>query len=57
MERLSFLASLPPIQSAMKIGQDSCRIQLDVPASELHNVINLAYLQGMVLKVTVEVEK
>ncbi len=56
MEKLSFQATLPPIQSAIKIGQDSARIQLDIPAIELHKAINLAFLQGKVLNVTIEVD-
>jgi len=55
MEKFEFMASLPPIQSALKIGADSIRCQLDIPATELHKAINLAFVQGKLLKVSIEV--
>lgn len=54
---LEFLATLPAIQSAIKIGADSMRLQLDVPAGELHKALELAMLQGKVLKVTITAEE
>ena len=59
MEKIEFMASLPPIQSAVKIdGQDGgARIQLDVPASELPEVIKIpAYCAGKTFKVIIELE-
>lgn len=56
MDAIEMLASLPPIQSAVKIGGDgSARIQLDVSASEMAALVRLiAYGTGKLLKVSVE---
>ena len=58
MNKFSFTASLPPIQSAISVsGQgDGARIKLDIPQSELAAVINLQLLSGQVFKVTIETE-
>ena len=57
MGNISFLASLPPIQSAIKLdGQGGARIQLEVPEEDIVEVMKLAMLKGMVFKVTVDVE-
>lgn len=53
-ERIAFIASFPPIQSAIKIGQDGMRIQLDVPESEMPNALPLLMMRGKALRVTVE---
>lgn len=55
-DTLTFLAALPPIQSAIKIG-DGMRVQFDIPASEVPHAIGLAALQNTVLRITVEVEE
>jgi hypothetical protein len=57
-ERVVFLASFPPIQSAIKItgGGDGMRIQLDVPESEMANAVGLLGWRQRVFKVTVELE-
>ena len=54
--RIEFIASLPPIQSAINIdGQgDGARIKLDIPASEMNQVIELQKLTGKVFKVIIE---
>ena len=49
----SFLASFPPIQSAIKIGQDGMRIQFDVPETEMGNAIELLAWRDRVLRVTI----
>ena len=51
-----FSASIPPIQSATSIGGDgACRLKLDVPASDLAEVMKLAgFGMGKHLKITVE---
>lgn len=55
---ITFLASFPPIQSAIKVGQDGMRIQLDIPETEMANAVELLAMRNVVLKVTVEaVEK
>jgi hypothetical protein len=54
--KVQFLASFPPIQSAIKIGQDGMRIQLDIPETEMENAIALIALRDVVLRVAVEVD-
>lgn len=55
MGNISFLASLPPIQSAIKLdGQGGARIQLEVPEEDIMEVMKLAMLKGIVFKVTVD---
>ena len=58
MEDIEFKATLPPIQSAVSIGQDGARLKLDVPESEKAAYHLLAaYGFGKVLSVTVRVEE
>jgi len=56
---ISFLASFPPIQSAIKItgNGDGMRIQLDIPETEMANSIELLALRGRVVLVTIEKQK
>lgn len=58
MAKFSFIASLPPIQSAISVsGQgDGARIKLDIPQTELPAIINLQLLAGQTFKVTIEPE-
>ena len=58
MNKFSFTASLPPIQSAISVsGQgDGARIKLDIPQSELAAIINLQLLSGTTFKVIIEPE-
>jgi hypothetical protein len=51
---VTFLASFPPIQSAIKVGQDGMRLQFDVPETEMGNAVELLAMRGVVLRVTVE---
>jgi hypothetical protein len=51
---IEFLASLPDIQSAISVGGDGARIKLDIPESELSNVIKLVMLKGVCFKVRIE---
>jgi hypothetical protein len=37
-----FLATIPPLQSSISIGQDGARIKIDAPESELAEVLKLA---------------
>lgn len=53
---VTFLASFPPIQSAIKVGQDGARVQFDIPETELPSIARLLLMRGMVLKITVEAE-
>ncbi len=50
-----FLAALPPIQSAIKVGADGARIQFDVPKSDLDAVKQLMDCDGKILSVAVVV--
>ena len=51
---IKFLASLPDIQAAIKLGGVGMRIQLDVPESELPNAIKILNLRNKVFQVTIE---
>ena len=53
---IEFLATLPETQSAIKIGGDGARIQLDVPESELGAMLGLIAWRGKVLRVKIEAE-
>jgi len=55
-EKLTFYASLPPIASAVTIGGDQAtRIKLDIPSSELAQVLKLiSFYSGKVFRITVE---
>jgi hypothetical protein len=54
---IKFLASIPPIQSAIKIAGDAgMRITIDVPESELMNAIGLLALRDSLLHVEIKVE-
>jgi len=57
-DKITFYASLPPIQSAVTIGGDQAtRIKLDIPAIELAEVLKLiSFYSGKSFKVTVEPE-
>lgn len=54
-EAVSFLAHFPPIQTAIKVGTDGMRIQLDVPETEMVNAVKLLAMRDVILRVTVEV--
>lgn len=56
--KIEFSASIPPIQSALSVGGDqSVRVKLDVPASEIAAMVGLmGYGCGRLLRVTVETE-
>ncbi|MET0039900.1 MAG: hypothetical protein ABW041_07140 [Dehalococcoides mccartyi] len=53
-DKAVFIASLPPIQSAIKIGQDGARIQLDIPESELDKFSPVIQWRDKLLKITIE---
>jgi hypothetical protein len=50
-----FLASFPPIQSALKVNgiKEGMRIQLDIPESEMAQAVNLLRWREMPLEVTI----
>lgn len=54
-DSVSFLASFPPIQSAIRLdGRDGARIQLDIPENEMGNFIKIMMWKGEVFRVTIE---
>ena len=56
-EAASFLATFPPILSALRMaGDGGMRIQLDIPESEMGEAAKLLLWRQMVLRVTVEPE-
>lgn len=53
--KIEFIASLPDIQTAIKIGGDgSTRLQLDIPENEIANAVKLVMLKGKAFKVVLE---
>lgn len=54
--RAEFVASLPNIQSAVRFGEGACRLQLDIPESELPEALKLALMHGRVLHVMIVAE-
>lgn len=56
-EPLTFLASFPNVQSAIRVaGDGGARITLDIPESEMPAIVRLVLLRGIVLRVSVEPE-
>jgi len=56
MEKITFIASLPDILSAINIaGVDgNRRIKLDIPASDIEAVVKLTGMRGQVMRITIE---
>lgn len=54
MQPIKFIATLPDIQSAISVGGTGARIKLDVPETELSEVIKLVLLKGTALMITIE---
>jgi hypothetical protein len=56
-DTITFLASLPPIQSAVSISGDGngARLKLDIAESELPQAMKLMLLRGSCFEVTVRV--
>ena len=52
----SFIASVPQTNSAIKAGGDTCRITIEVPKSDKLEALRIIALDGMVFRVTIEVE-
>jgi hypothetical protein len=55
-EEITFLASLPPIASAILVGQDGMKVKLDIPESEMAQAVHLLTMRGKVLEVTVRLD-
>ncbi len=54
-DSVTFNASFPAIQSAIRVGDDGMRIQLQIPESEMENALWLIAMRDKRLKVTVEI--
>lgn len=56
MDKITMIASLPPIQSAVNLdGQEgNARVKLDIPQSELPQVIKLMLYRGQAFRITIE---
>lgn len=54
--KITFIASLPPIQSAIQINGlgDGALIKLELPATEMMSVLKLQLLAGKTFRVTIE---
>jgi len=52
--RITFLASFPAIQSAIKVGDTGMRIVLDIPETEMGNAVALIAMRQKRLRVIVE---
>ncbi len=52
--RVEFTASLPAIQSALSVGGDGARLKLDIPESDLPQVLQLVLLKGQAFRVTID---
>ena len=54
-EPISFIASFPNIQTAIRVaGDGGARILLDIPENELPAIARLLLMRGKAIKVTVE---
>ena len=55
-QKIEFIASLPPIQSAINIDGtgNGARIKLDIPASEMLQIVQIQLMVGKAFKVTIE---
>lgn len=52
--KIEFIASLPPIQSAIQLdGLEGARIKLDVPENQMLAVLKLSTLKGKIFKVII----
>ena len=51
---IKFMASLPDIQSAISVGGDGARVKLDIPETDLAQVIKLVMMKGKAFTVTIE---
>lgn len=56
VKKIEFVASLPPIASAIQINGlgDGALIKLELPASEIYSIVQLQLLAGKIFKVTIE---
>jgi len=58
MEKIEFIASLPPIQSAISLDElGGARVKLDIPEEYIEQVMKLSRLRGEIFKVIISMEK
>lgn len=50
---VEFHATFPPIQGAIRIGDLGARLQLDVPDSDMAEIVRLLVIKNKRLKVTI----
>lgn len=55
MVEITFVASLPPIQSAITLAGngDGARVRLEIPGTEVPEVLKLVLLTGQAFTVTI----
>ena len=55
MDKVSFIASIPTIKSAIILGgQDGGQVKFEVPESDIAGLVSLVRYREQALKVTVE---
>ena len=56
IKKIEFIASLPPITSAIQINGlgDGALIKLELPATEIYSIVQLQLYAGKIFKVTIE---
>jgi hypothetical protein len=54
-KKLTFLASIAPLQSAIKIAHDGGgRVAFDIPESEMPAIMRLVLYRGRTVRITIE---
>lgn len=56
-DKATFRASIPPIMSGIKAGDDGMRVQFDIPESDMPEAIKLIMMRGKPLVITVAVQE
>ncbi len=57
-EKVEFMASIPPIETAIKIhGQEGARLTLDISDRDLPAFFPVTLLRGKIIMVTLQVAK
>lgn len=57
MDKIQFLASIPPVQSGLKFGGDGARVQFDIPETFITEAVKLVLCKGKVLEVTIRIKE
>jgi hypothetical protein len=56
-DSITFRAHFPAIQSAIAVGDDGMRVQLQIPESEMDKALWLVAMRDKVLKITIEIDE